>query len=70
MHNGQNLSFWYIVKVYIQVIRPFIMVVKIVKSDNPKRSYAHLTFGVLKSMKMEKLAFIVSKGFIIVSIAN
>ncbi len=27
------------------------MVVKILKSDNPKRSYANLTFEVLKSMK-------------------
>ncbi len=39
-----KLSSWYIIKVYIL---PFI----ILKSDNPKRSYAHLTFGVLKNMK-------------------
>ena len=32
-------------------ILPFIMVVKMFKLDNPKRSYAHLTFGVLKSKK-------------------
>ena len=33
-----------------------IMVVKVLKPDNPKQSYAHLTFGVLKSMELEKLA--------------
>ncbi len=45
-----KLSSWYIIKVYIP---PFIsiMVVEILKSDNPKRSYVHLTFGVLKSIE-------------------
>ncbi len=38
-----KFSFWYIIAVYIL---PFTMVVKFLKSDNPKRSYAHLTFGV------------------------
>ena len=36
-----KLSSWYIINKVL---------VKILKSDNPKRSYAHLTFGVLKSM--------------------
>ncbi len=45
--HGQNWV-WYIIKVDIL---PFIMVVKILKSDNPKWSYDHLTFEVLKSMK-------------------
>ena len=39
-----KLSVWYIIK----YILPFIMVVKILKLDNPTGSYAHLTFGVLK----------------------
>ncbi len=43
-----KLSYWYTTKVYIL---PFILTVKILKSDNTKGSYAHLTIGVLKSMK-------------------
>ena len=43
--HGQN---WVISKIYIL---PFIMIVKILKSYNPKGSYAHLTIGGLKSMK-------------------
>ena len=40
--------------------------VKILKSDNPKRSYAHLTFGVLKRIKFG----FQSLRFTIGSIAN
>ena len=47
----------YTTKVYIL---PFIMVVKILKLDNPKGRYAHLTNGVLQRYEMEKLAFKVS----------
>ena len=32
-------------------ILPFIMVFRILKSDNPKWSYAHSTIGLLKSME-------------------
>ncbi len=46
--HGQNLSSWYIIKVYIL---PFIMVRKVLKLNNANQSYGHLTFGVLKSMK-------------------
>ena len=53
----------YIIKVYIL---PFIMV----KSDNPKQSYAHLSYGVMKSMKINGEIGFESLGFIIVSIAN
>ena len=43
-----KLSSWYIIKV---CILPFIMVLKMLKSDNPKWTFAHLTFGALKSIK-------------------
>ena len=43
-----KLSSWYIIKVYIL---PFIMMVGILKSDNPKWSYDHVTFLILKSVK-------------------
>ena len=36
------------------MVLPFIMMIKIVKSDNPKWSYAHLTLGFWKyEMKRE-----------------
>ena len=60
-----KLSFWYIIKVDIL---SFIMVVKILNLDNPKRSYVHLTFGVLKIWNGE-IGF-QSLRFIIASIAN
>ena len=45
-----KLSYWHIIsKVYIF---PFMMIVKILKLYDPKGSYAHLTIGVLKRMKL------------------
>ncbi len=56
-----KLNFWYIIKVYIPL---FIMVVKILKSDNHiKQSYAHVTYGVLNNMKWRNR--LQSFGFII-----
>ena len=53
-HAVKMRLFWsvHMVKIdFLVYILPFTMVVKILKSDNPKQSYPYLTFGVLKSMK-------------------
>ncbi len=47
-----KLSFWYIIILYIL---PFIMVVEILKLDNPKQSYVYLAFEILISMKWRNL---------------
>ncbi len=47
----KNETFLFCINVYIF---PYIMVVKILKLDNSKRSYAHLTF---EKYEIEKLAF-------------
>ncbi len=54
-----------IIKVHILV---FMMVVKVLKLDNPKQGYAHLTFRVVRSM-IGEIGF-QSLELIIGSIAN
>ena len=47
---GQN---WILDMLFKYALSHFIMVVKILKSDIPKQSYAHLTFGYWKSWNGE-----------------
>ncbi len=55
-----------LLKIYII---PFVMVVTILKSDNPKQNHAHLTFGVFGKKCNGKIGF-QNLGFIIGLITN